>query len=81
MAKNFSIKVSGLNKIKRQLDYMKSDKFIHEKLKEVIVEKVPEARLELGNFRFHKNVHGKIELDPTSVSAELYAKIAKVFFQ
>jgi hypothetical protein len=72
-----SFKVKGLDQVLKKLDYMKTDAFLYEQLKQLIIEKVPSARSEAHKFRFRKNSRGNIELDPNSVSSELNEKIFK----
>lgn len=73
------LKTTGIDKVIKNLEYLKSDEFMKESITNIIVKKVPEAKAESRNFRFKKTARGSFELDPNSVNAVLYYKIAKAF--
>jgi hypothetical protein len=71
-------KITGIDQLKKKLDDMKKPEFIQKRVLDQICEKVPEARSERHKMRFIKN-GANYDLDPTSISEELYAKIVKSF--
>ena len=72
-----NVKFPGIDQFMKNLEgeVMKSSEAEFTKL---ICDKVPDAVLESHNFRYVRN-GDNLDLDPYSVSPELYAKIAKAF--
>ena len=70
------MKITGIDELKKKIEGLKSPEKIQEIFLNSICEKVPEARSERHKFKFIKTATG-FQVDPTSISPELYAKITK----
>ena len=74
------IKIEGLDKIKKQLEYIKSPQGIEELLTNRICKLVPEAESVKDKFKFsHEGT--KVRLEIGGLSKELHDKITKALNQ
>lgn len=72
-----NIQLKGFDELQKKLEELGSYENFERMFTNDIIQKVPEARMESGNFRFTR-IGSELRLDPDSVSPELYAKIAEV---
>lgn len=70
------IKITGLGELQKKIEALKTPEKTQEIFLNSLCEKVPEAKAERHKFKFIKTAKG-FQIDPTSISPELYSKIVK----